>query len=188
MRVKEKKFDIVKDEEAMPDDLEELDLSESYNETKIVLMLRDPLWAFAYWDLGQSDIDAIERIAGSRLYLRIFQVVEGEDGSRKKQAPFEIPVKVTDRSWYINLPTTGSCYVLELIMKSRQKEKVLCMSNTIASPEISINPTDDSSIDESFYSILAVSGLQESRDFSEKGGIPQRIISLLDTQYLHLQG
>ena len=109
---------------------------------------------------------------------------------RKKNGngPFDIPVKLSDRKWYINLPTTGVGYSLDLIARNGQTDTVLCTSNSVISPEISINPTDSAKDDQSFSSILAVSGIQDFNDFSEKGGIPQRIISLLDTQYLHLQG
>jgi hypothetical protein len=188
MRVKEKKFVIVKDDEEKSEGPDEFPLSESYNETKITLLLRDPLWAFAYWDFKFADVEKIQSNPGSNLYIRVFQV--DSENIRKKHAngPFEIPVKLTDRKWYINLPTTGVRYSAVLIVRYRQKERVLCSSNTIDSPKISIDPTNNTSADKSFYSILAVSGLQDSNDFSEKGGIPQRIISLLDTQYLHLQG
>ncbi len=188
MRVKEKKFDIINDDERVSANSDEFELPESYNETEICLLLRDPQWGFAYWDLKQSDIDAIGETSSSRLLLRVYQIDFEEHGKEKRGNPFEIPVKVADRSWYINLPNTGTRYSLELIMQGKQNEKVLCSSNSIKSPKISINPISDASTDESFYSALAISGLQESGDFTEKGGIPQRIISLLDTQYLHLQG
>jgi len=65
---------------------------------------------------------------------------------------------------------------------------VLCKSNTVDSPSITINPIADPAWYEQFRTVLSVSGLESPDDFFEKGGIPQRIISLLDTQYLHLQG
>jgi uncharacterized protein len=188
MRVKEKKFDIIENEDVASAASDEFELPDSYNETMISLLLRDPLWGFAYWDLKEAEVEAIKSTPNSRLLLRVYQLDADAPGRKKRRRPFEIPVKISDRSWYINLPKTGTRYSLELIMQGGQGEKVLCASNSIESPKISINPTSDSSADESFYSILAVSGLRESSDFSEKGGIPQRIISLLDTQYLHLQG
>jgi len=186
MRVKEKKFEKVKDEgESF---LLEYELPESYNETKITLLLRDPLWAFAYWDIKQTDIEKIEGLPGAVLILRVYQVDERGKKINVKKEPFEIPVKLTDRSWYINLPKAGLEYSLQLIVRDRTQEKVLCESNTVESPAISLDPMEDSVSDEQFRTALAVSGLQGLDDFYEKGGIPQRIISLLDTQYLQLQG
>ncbi len=186
MRVSEKKFENIKDEaETGSSDFE---LPESYNETKIKLLLRDPLWAFSYWDLKESDIEKIENLPDCTLFLRVYQVSGGKEAGRRWTEPFEIPVKLTDRSWYINLPKTGLKYELQLIVRTGDDEKVLCKSNAVESPTISINPTADSISDEQFRTILSVSGLEDPDDFSEKGGIPQRIISLLDTHYLHLQG
>jgi uncharacterized protein len=186
MRVKEKKFEIIKDDEESS--LLEYELPESYNETKIMLLLRDPQWAFAYWDLKQSDIETIEDLLEPVLLLRVYQVDNRDNGGNVKTEPFEIPVKPSDRRWYINLPKTGLKYLLQLIVSDGETEKVLCESNTIESPEISINLAGDSGADEQFRTALAASGLRALDDFAEKGGIPQRIISLLDTQYLHLQG
>jgi len=186
MRVKEKKFELIQDEEESS--LLEYELPDSYDETKIILLLRDPLWAFAYWDLKESDSATIEDLSDATLLLRVYQVDERDKGANVKTEPFEIPVKLSDRRWYINLPKAGLQYRLQLIVRCEMEEKVLCESNTIDSPEISINPTGNSNSDEQFRTALAASGLRALDDFSEKGGIPQRIISLLDTQYLHLQG
>ena len=186
MRVKKKKFGIFKDE--FESDLSDYELPDSYNETKITLLLRDPLWAFAYWDLKQADVEKIENLSDARLLLRVYQVDDSATGGGARTEPFEIPVKVTDRRWYINLPKPGFTYSLELIVRSRRNERALCESNSVKSPVISINPTAGSSGEELFRTVLAVSGFQDSDDFSQKGGIPQRVISLLDTQYLHLQG
>ena len=185
MRVKEKKFEITQEE--AESFLVEYELPESYNETKIALLLRDPLWAFAYWDIKQDHVEKIESLTESSIILRLYQVDEKGRSSRVQAEFFEIPVKLTDRSWYINLPKTGLKYRLDLVLRSRVHEKVLCESNTVESPAISLNPTVDYVSDEQFRAILAVSGILDPDDFSEKGGIPQRIISLLDTQYLQLQ-
>ena len=186
MRVKEKKFEITQEE--AESFLVEYELPESYNETKIALLLRDPLWAFAYWDIKQNHVEKIESLGEANLRLRVYQVDEKGRSSRVHTEFFEIPVKLTDRSWYINLPKTGVKYRLKLILRSGTHEEVLCESNTVESPTISLNPTADYASDEQFRAILAVSGIQYPDDFSEKADIPQRIISLLDTQYLQLQG
>ncbi len=184
MRVKEKKFDIIKDEAET--DSSEFELPESYNETKITLLLRDPLWAFAYWDLKQSDVARIENLPDATLLLRVYQVDENAKKASGRTVPFEIPVKLADRRWYINLPKTGLKYSLEYIVQDGQDEWVLCESNSVESPTITVNSTDNTPGDELFRTILAVSGLQDSDDFSQESGISQRIISLEDTQYLHL--
>ena len=186
MRVKEKKFDILKDEAET--DSSEFELPESYNETKITLLLRDPLWAFAYWDLKQSDVEQIENSPDAKPILRVYQVDEKAKPAKERTGPFEIPVKLEDRSWYINLPKTGLKYSLEFIVQNGEEERVLCESNVVESPTITVNSADNTTAEELFQTVLAVSGLRDSDDFSQESGISQRIISLEDTQYLQLQG
>jgi len=71
MQVNEKKFENIQLESESF--LLEYELPESYNETKVRLLLRDPLWAFAYWDLKRSDIETIEGLPESTLALRVYQ-------------------------------------------------------------------------------------------------------------------
>ena len=172
-------------DEEISADAEEVPLPSGYNETRIVLLLRDPLWAFAYWDLDQSDFESISTNAQSHLVLRVYQCDNSGEIARNGGRPFEIPVKNIDRSWYINLPAPGKQYFLDLIAAFGNNETVLCTSNAVASPNIPLNNGANSL---SRDNILAVSGLNRVDDFTKKGAIPQRIISLLDTQYLHLQG
>jgi len=48
---------------------------------------------------------------------------------------FEIPVKAEDSSWYINLPTPGRWYQVDLIcLANDDDEEVLCRSHMIESP------------------------------------------------------
>ena len=185
MRVMEKKFDITKDEAET--DSSEFELPESYNETTITLLLRDPLWAFAYWDLKEADVETIENLSDARLLLRVYQVDDSANGASDRTEPFEIPVKITDRRWYINLPKSGLNYSLEIIVRNGQDEWVLCESNSVESPTISLNSAEGTSVDEPFRTALAVSGLRDSDDFSQENGISQRIISLEDTRYSQLQ-
>ena len=56
IRVEEKKYDIVKDEELESQEKHIYCIPDRYNETKIMLILRDPLWAFAYWDIKETEI------------------------------------------------------------------------------------------------------------------------------------
>ena len=163
-------------------------MPDTYNETKITLLLRDPLWAFAYWDLKQSDVETIENLIEAKLLLRVHQADDSAKGTSDRTEPFEIPVKLSDRRWYINLPKPGLKYSLEIIVQNGENQWVLCESNSVESPTISANSAEGSAVDASFRTVLAVSGLQDSDDFSQENGISQRIISLEDTQYLHLQG
>lgn len=186
MRIKEKKYDIIRDEEIESGEADEYALPERYNETRIVALLRDPLWAFAYWDLKDTDV---ERVSGEEesgeLYLRVCEVKEGENRERGVVDYFDIPVKTTDSSWYINLPMPGKSYVIELYAQIESGDELLCRSNTLHSPlgqvaieylhEMINRPDNDS---------MVLTGLDQYSSSSLQENIPQRIISMIDSEYL----
>lgn len=186
MLVKEKKFELNPDDTLEYTEIEEPVLPESYDETRIVLMLRDPAWAFAYWDLDSEQRHMFDEEDESRALL--LRVRDAEPGSHNgSNRSFDIPVRGTERRWYVNLPRSGREYEVELVSVTRGLEQVLCRSNRISSPDTSI---EEHSIDDElgYAGILSVAGVPEMDEIGANGSIPQRIISLLDTQYLHLKG
>ena len=247
MLVKEKKFELNPDDALEYREMEELSLPESYDETGIAFLLRDPSWGFAYWDLDSEYRKLALRDAEARKFrLRVWE--SAADGDSEEMRFYDIPLRGNERRWYVNLPETGRYYFVELVyldgeivdieragVRAQETEtpdgdstadggssiggngsqteptsrsqstkepangvkpdveaspgrgKVLCRSNVIASPNLS--PADYGPAAElERASILSVAGLPEMDDIDGNGAIPQRIISLLDTQYLQLKG
>ena len=111
IRVEEKKYDITIDEELESEEKQEYPISERYNETRLTLLLRDPLWAFAYWDIKDLDYKKIQNtMPGFSLILRVHESRDSIIGDDKYIDSFDIPVTLTDNRWYINLPRAGSTY------------------------------------------------------------------------------
>lgn len=189
MRVKEKKYDIVRDEEIELERDDEFPLPERYNETRIVALLRDPLWAFAYWDLKDAEIQShLENPEFQGLSLRICEVEEKREGEVVKDY-FEIPVKTSDSSWYINLPTAGKSYHIELRCREGEKDLLLCRSNSLHSPHGEVAREDlHEMMDQADNDALVLTGLNEYGDSSSRDNIPQRIISMVDSEYLQQKG
>jgi len=104
-------------------------IPERYDETRIVLMLRDPDWAFAYWDISTSVADKLKSDKDfESLVLRVYDFDD-------KSFYFDITVQFTDMSWYINLPNRNSSYVIELGYIANKIYTALAESNRIQTPE-----------------------------------------------------
>jgi uncharacterized protein len=185
--VEEKKYEIVRDEELEATETQDYSIPEKYNETKIFFIIRDPLWAFAYWDLKTDDINALKDDSGfEKLYLRVFEIDEQETYCEIIDS-FDIPIKFSDNKWYINLPRSGRSYFIAVMSKVNRKERELCRSNTICSPKKTLM---DAAVREKIYdsldnTMLILSGIYdyvESSSFREN--IPQRIISMVDSAYM----
>jgi hypothetical protein len=185
MKIKERKFDITLNEQF---DFEEdqYPLPEKYNETKIMMLLRDPAWAYTYWDIKESEIEAVRVGAASgSLLLRAYELLEPEKIKANINDFFDIPLSIEDSSWYINLPNQGVYYCVELILAVDEAEKVLCCSNIIISPFWEIGEVDDSrQLKGSGNDLLLVAGVYDLSVSEARKKIPQRIISMIDNEYL----
>lgn len=185
MRIKETKFDITLNEQFDFDE-DKYPLPEKYNETRIMMLLRDPAWAYTYWDVKESDIAAVKYgAAKGSLFLRVYELLEGEFCKKNIADFFDIPVKLDDNDWYINLPEPGIHYCVELILDSSKNEKVLCRSNVVLSPLWEVSEPDDLAILKgSGNDLLLVAGLYDMGLEGSSSKVPQRIISMIDTEFL----
>ncbi len=190
MKIKEKKYDILKNEELETQIKTEYPLPCRYNETRVVMILRDPLWAYTYWDLNSGDLLKIEQsIQTGSFFLRVYELSGFSFSESNIIDFFNIELQLTDTSRYINLPIPGRNYCLELGYNLGGKEQFLCRSNIIKSPlgEVTRGITREK-IDDTENDLFVLSGIYNFNSSSSLSGIPQRIISMLDTQYLALKG
>src|SRR3712207_2615409 len=90
------------------------DLPGGYGESRIVLMPRDPQWAYAYWDIPNDHKEDMRRQGGQQLALRIYDVT---DISLDYQAPHSIqeyPCDELAREWYLPMPVSDRDYVVDI--------------------------------------------------------------------------
>jgi hypothetical protein len=90
------------------------DLPGGYGESRIVLMPRDPQWAYAYWDIPMEHKEDLRRQGGARLALRFYDVT---DIDVNYQAPHSLQQYECDemaRDWYLPIPVSDRDYVAEI--------------------------------------------------------------------------
>ncbi|MFP4384761.1 MAG: DUF4912 domain-containing protein [Spirochaetia bacterium] len=182
IRFEELKYDIPQTEQFFDEIEDEFVLPESYNETKIVLLLRDPSWAFAYWDIKkETQEELLESSDFTGIYLRLLQCMENGHF-------FDIPVKMTDNRWYINLPTPGITYYLELLVKRKEREEVLAHSNSLKVPQgNSLNKIPEGS-DEPADQLLLMSGIVKMNTVAFSSSIPHRVLASMEDRINHAPG
>lgn len=183
--VQEKKYEIGRDNGFVPtvDDIdsdgESFSIEPLYAETRLVLLLRDPAWAYAYWEISPADIQRLTYEPGFEgLFLRVYELQTGVASSREAVSSFEIPVQIDDASWYINLPNQGTYYRISLIAVVNGVVESLAQSDTVVVPlgAPAVDEGDDATSDK----ILSQSGLLVMQVDTYEGRVPQRILSLLD--------
>jgi hypothetical protein len=159
-----------------------------YNETRIVLMLRDPFWAFAYWDIKGGTLRYLKKEhEADNVLLRVLRLKRSEsrgDGGPVVLDSFDIPIGAMDSSWYVNIPEQGASYCVELILQGKTWERPLIRSNIIAVPEAVY--ADSFRVEEGtpLNRIIALSEIDKLDVSSSRQSIPQRISSPQTAQFL----
>lgn len=177
IRVEEAKYEITDTEaiEEVPAAQEALADAARSNRTKIVLMVRDPHWAFAYWQIEQKRM--LKMLPDSPpLILRVNEATAAASPDKSAET-FDIPVQVSDSSWYIYLPNDNSEYWLDLGYLAGGRFHHLAASNRVRTPRESVADPAPGEGSEAGEQILAMlSGLDVLRSPSSGQPIPQRIM------------
>lgn len=90
------------------------ELPAGYGESRIVLMPRDPQWAYTYWDIPNERKEEMRRQGGQQLALRIYDVT---DINLEYQSPHSIQEYPSDelaREWYLPIPVSDRDYVVDI--------------------------------------------------------------------------
>jgi hypothetical protein len=98
--------------------MEAAPLPKNYNITFIDVMIRDPLWAFVFWEIKASDAEQYENALDfDGYYLKVTSLGDPESSSRSDEV-FTVPVKAEDTAWYLSLPPAeGNLCAIQCLLK-----------------------------------------------------------------------
>ncbi|MDR0315944.1 MAG: DUF4912 domain-containing protein [Treponema sp.] len=114
-------------------------LPKHYNISFIEVLIRDPLWAFVFWELRAHDRDIHEKATDFEGYcLRTVPLHEGgtQGGTPEAGAPFTVPVGADDSAWYLNFPPAEGVYKVELCALRNSGEIALITSRPFRMPKL----------------------------------------------------
>jgi len=181
VRIQQKKYDLSLSEEIEDDNTpEDISIAERYFETRVVLMLRDPYWAFVYWDVKGGTLKAVKKENDAdTVFLRILRLWEDyprfADPKDALVDSFEIPVQSHAASWYINIPEQAAYYCVELCCRGKNSEKVIGRSNIVRVPRTVSLEKVLSDYCTPLDLILSLSGVEKLDVSAPARTIPQRI-------------
>jgi len=134
---------------------------------RIVVMVRDPYWLHAFWEVKRQSVERVQAAMSqdwhtARPYLRLLEVSDGGSSSGSERVIRDIEVHGGVSNWYVHVDNSPSSYRLELgYMGSTGRFYPLVRSNVVSTPEpgssdaIDENWTD---VAENFDKIYAMSG------------------------------
>lgn len=90
------------------------ELPDGYGESRIVLMPRDPQWAYAYWDISNDQKQELRHQGGLRLALRFYDVTDINIDSQKPHSLQQYECDEMAREWYLPVPVSDREYMVEI--------------------------------------------------------------------------
>ena len=115
-QVEAAKFEVGQDDVAILAAVDEEigELPEGYGESRIVLMPRDPQWAYAYWDVPNEHKAQLRNQGGQQLALRLYDVTDIDFDTQASHGVQEFPCDEMAREWYVAIPVSDRDYLVEI--------------------------------------------------------------------------
>ncbi|MDR1596750.1 MAG: DUF4912 domain-containing protein [Treponema sp.] len=108
-------------------------LPKQYNINYIEVLIRDPLWAFAFWEINAHDREIHERSPDfGGYYLRAVSSprIVNQDSF------FIVQVGTGDSAWYLGFPPSGGSFKVELCVMRKDELAVLAVSKPFRLPKL----------------------------------------------------
>jgi hypothetical protein len=130
--------------------LEPVPLPRQYNITCLEVMLRDPLWAFVFWEIKGHDKEIYEKAPDfGGYYLKVRNLADREN-------TFTVSVGPGDTAWYLGFPPAWGRYEVELCARRDGGDVVLIVSAPFTLPKL-IDPAKTEARD----SLITLSGAKD---------------------------
>ncbi|MFH1691385.1 MAG: DUF4912 domain-containing protein [Candidatus Omnitrophota bacterium] len=100
-------------------ELEHKQLQTSYQEDVIVLMARDPHWAYCFWDIKQKTLEKLSSHYANdfgvvRWVLRSYDVSYIDFNGSNANRFFDTSIDPAVKSWYLNFGSPGTSWCVDL--------------------------------------------------------------------------
>lgn len=113
--------------------MESDDLSlRTFNSTEVEVVLRNPAWAFVYWNISESDRISLEKAFISQMVLRVSFFNAKEE--IKPDEYFDVQISKDDSGQYVLLPAGKKFFRVDLLFNIDGIIDILSSSKTIEMP------------------------------------------------------
>ena len=112
-----------------------------YGDHKIVILVRDPWWIFAYWEIHrEKEEEAISKIKSSgdspvKTILRVYDVTDVNFNGKNANSHFDIELKGLASNWYINVGSPDRSWIVDIGITTKNGSfYLLARSNIVRTP------------------------------------------------------
>src|SRR5262245_50314167 len=124
-------------------------LPAGYGKDRIVVMVRDPYWLHAYWELTHQSIQRAEAALGqdwhtARPVLRVVDVSSHDTSSTSESTVRDIEIHGGCQNWYVEVQQPPKSYRVDVGYLSRRGQfYCLSRSNVVSTPRANVSDTLD---------------------------------------------
>lgn len=118
-----------------------------YGDHKIVLMVKDPWWIYAYWETQPEQERQVRRqlrpeeVSGLRAVLRVYDVTGRNYPDEGANRWFDITVSDLAMNWFIHVNAPNRSFIVELgLLTAQGRFLMLVRSNRVTTPRF--GPSD----------------------------------------------
>lgn len=153
------------------------ELPDDYGDNRIVLMVRDTEWLFAYWEIQKGVMDSAlntlgDMAHGAKIAVRIYDVTDIIFDGSNAHKRYDIEVTGGARNWYIHVGEPDRSFCVDIgLLTSQGSFLTLARSNTVRTPQAGVSEVIDEKwmgIEEIYEKIYAPMGRGISESVFER--------------------
>jgi hypothetical protein len=139
-----------------------------YGDHKIVILVRDPWWIFAYWEIRrEAEEDLIKKIKidgddPAKTILRVYDVTGVNFNGKNAHSHFDIELRGLPNNWYINVGSPDRSWIVDIgIATVKGSFYLLARSNTVRTPGYGMSEKLDAewmTPEEDYWKMFGLSG------------------------------
>jgi uncharacterized protein len=191
------KFELGQSPEFEMEDLADVDdelgeLPGGYGKSRIILLPRDPQWAYTYWDITNEHKDEVRRQGGQQLALRIYDVTDINIDNQSPHSIQEYPVDEMAREWYLPIPVSDREYLIDIGYRCADgRWLILARSSSMRVPPVYPSdwiedifitvPWEESLVGKTFVTLVPPSQKPIAETGTESNPIYDRIFGMAQT-------
>jgi uncharacterized protein len=129
---------------------EDYELPYNYNITQLTLMVKDPFWMYAYWEITDESLNSAKAQISSdeqnrfTIVVRVYDISLKDFNGYNANYHFDVDVGFHASSWYINLWNDGASYTADLGLKTVSGKFIhITRANVVHTPRIGYAPRSE---------------------------------------------
>jgi hypothetical protein len=135
------------------------ELPQGYNDDKIIIMMRDPFVAYAYWEMTPARLEREKSWFGwsSKLCVRIYDITGVQFDGRNAVGFYDQEIFDRSGSWYFDLGRPSHSFCADLgLLSPEGRFLTIARSNYITMPQDTVSEVIDEEwmlVDEEFWKL-----------------------------------